>query len=520
MAIVKILKSSKTFAAVDYNESRVKKGEAQLICASNFPVSVVSPAGYKDYFKLWSRNNKRIKNPQLHIVISLKGKESNPDVLLSIAKVWLDKMGYGENPYLVYLHNNTNNTHIHIITTRVDKYGRKVDHSFEKKRSQRVLGEINGVDKLQELRNYVAGVLRYSFSTVTQFSELCKDAGINVLVDDDTLVLEKDGKSLALSKRLIEFCSVRYKKNIDEKYKKSLQAKIFKYATLLDKESFQSYMRKNFGLKFIYYGKGNNLYGFSIIDYKNQAVYKGSEVFSLKKLNELFSLPSKTYQDKYNLLLADFFKSNKYAGLLEVNGFLIKEGIITDGTSYFEMPDNDLLGFVDDKLKNKILFNTRVNKILNDYKPVTLAEKMVLSKIYHIPLSALNRPFTGSTNNDDILYYKGLINDCIDAGGNLRETLAQYNIDVHFLNDSFVLCDSSNKVVVSNDRLGVGYDTFKNALHSHYTPFDFGQRFEDEYVGVDYDYEPDILLSDVMSGLLTIRAGVGGGSGSRKKKKP
>lgn len=519
MAIVKILKSSKTFGAVDYNETRVKKGEAQLICASNFPIPINSASGFKDYLKLWTKNNKRINSPQLHVVISLKGKESNPDVLMSIAKEWLNKMGYGENPYLVYLHNNTNNTHIHIITTRIDKNGQKIDHSFEKKRSQRILNEINGVDKLQELRNYIAGLLRYSFSTVTQFTELCNDAGINVSVGDDSLVFEKDGKHLELSKQLIEYCADKYKRSIDEKYKKSLQAKIFKYAASLDKESFQSYMRKNFGLKFIYYGNGDKLFGFSILDYKNQSVYKGSEVFSLKKLNELFSLPDKTYKDKLNLLLSDFLKDNKYAGLSEVNVLLMKEGVITDGTTYFQLPDNESLGTVDDKLTHKIFQNTRVNKILNDYKPKTMDEKKVLSKIYHISLRDLNRPFAIATNYDYIIYYKGMIDDCILNGINLKETLERYGIEVHFLDGSFVLRDSTNKVVISNDRLGVEYDVFMNALNSHRVQFDFGQRFEDEYVGVDYDYEPEILLSDVMFGLLTIRAGVSGGSGSRKKKK-
>lgn len=518
MAIVKILNSSKSFSAVAYNESRVNKGEAQLICASNFPVGFNTPELYKTYLQNWSSFNSHIKNPQFHVVISLKGKESNPEELVAIAREWLTRMGYSNNPYLIYHHTNTDNSHIHIVTTRVGEDGRKIDHNFERKKSQRILNEINGIDKLHELRVRLSSLLRFSFSTIPQFVELCKDSGINVSVGDKDIHFELDSKSVNLSKELIEFCSKRYKLDLDVKYKKSLQAKIFKYAALLDKDTFKSYMRKNFGLNFVFYGRNDSIYGFTIIDYKKNSVYKGSEVFSLKKLNELFTSPHKTYQDKYNLLLKDFIKENKFSDISDVNKFFIKQNIFTDGVSYYELPQNELIGYVDGKLSNKLIYNTRVNKILCDYKPITANEKKVLSKIYHVSLKDLDRPINYELSSDTLLYYKGMIQDLLQSGSNIKETLDLYNIEVHFLVDSFVLRDASNKIVVSNDRLGVDYNQFRSAIKSFDDRFDFGQKFEDEYVGIDYDYEPEVVLSDILAGLFTVHAGVSSGSGRRKKK--
>ena len=73
--IVKFLKSSKTFAAVSYNEKRVNNGEAELLAKENFgnSISLFDDVSIcREYLKLWSNKNSRIKNPQLHVVFSAK----------------------------------------------------------------------------------------------------------------------------------------------------------------------------------------------------------------------------------------------------------------------------------------------------------------------------------------------------------------------------------------------------------------------------------------------------------------
>jgi hypothetical protein len=82
---------------------------------------------------------------------------------------FLEKMGYGKNPYLIYHHGDTANTHIHLVSTRVDKQGQKVDDAFEKIRSQKVMQEIMSLDPVYEAKTTMEKAMSYRFSTEAQF---------------------------------------------------------------------------------------------------------------------------------------------------------------------------------------------------------------------------------------------------------------------------------------------------------------------------------------------------------------
>ena len=94
--IVKFLKNSKTFAAVSYNDKRVNNGEAELLVKENFGNSIClfdDSLIHKEYLKLWSEKNKRVKNPQLHVVFSAKHDSLDKNQLKAIAIEWLNEMG-------------------------------------------------------------------------------------------------------------------------------------------------------------------------------------------------------------------------------------------------------------------------------------------------------------------------------------------------------------------------------------------------------------------------------------------
>ena len=216
MAIGKILKSSRTFSGVSYNETRVKNGEATLLEASNFNPLCDQAKDYINELRRWSERNTRVKNPQIHVEITLKGKIEDEKELLVGGKEWLRKMGYIDNPYLIYTHNNTKNSHIHIVTSRIDKNGNKIDHNFERVRSNKILNEITGINLSKETRSQIYSLLRYSFSTNRQFLELCRDNGYNIKEESDNIILSKGGVEVGLCNDLIEFCSRRYYKEIDK----------------------------------------------------------------------------------------------------------------------------------------------------------------------------------------------------------------------------------------------------------------------------------------------------------------
>ena len=62
----------------------------------------------------------------------------NDESLRAIAKEYMEELGYGEQPYIVFKHSDIAREHIHIVSLRVDSEGRKVNDQFERRRSKRI----------------------------------------------------------------------------------------------------------------------------------------------------------------------------------------------------------------------------------------------------------------------------------------------------------------------------------------------------------------------------------------------
>lgn len=50
----------------------------------------------------------------------------------------MERMGYGDQPYVVFLHEDIDRKHLHIVSTRVDINGEKIKHGFERRRSNEI----------------------------------------------------------------------------------------------------------------------------------------------------------------------------------------------------------------------------------------------------------------------------------------------------------------------------------------------------------------------------------------------
>ena len=62
--------------------------------------------------------------------------------LADIAREYMQKLGYGEQPYLVYKHTDIDRHHIHIVGLRVDENGRPLNDRFEHRRSKQITREL------------------------------------------------------------------------------------------------------------------------------------------------------------------------------------------------------------------------------------------------------------------------------------------------------------------------------------------------------------------------------------------
>ena len=60
------------------------------------------------------------------------------ELLVQIAKEYMEALGYGKQPYIVFKHNDIAREHIHIVSLRADSKGRKINDRFEKRRSKQI----------------------------------------------------------------------------------------------------------------------------------------------------------------------------------------------------------------------------------------------------------------------------------------------------------------------------------------------------------------------------------------------
>src|SRR3546814_737021 len=240
--IVKFLSKSESFVGVNYNTNKAEQGKGELVAVQNFGalqgIENLRPQDYINYLKAVSAQNKRIKFPQLHIAISCKGREKGRDELIKIAKEWMGGMGYGDQPYLLVFHTDTANNHIHIVSTRVGRDGKKIDDSFEKLRAYHVLNRILGKDEGKQAEENIKQTLGYRFSTRAQFMLLLENRGYGLSLKDDRYLVCKFGKeqgAVAISR--VDARIGEYEK--DEARVKQLRGIISKYQRAFDTSIYE-----------------------------------------------------------------------------------------------------------------------------------------------------------------------------------------------------------------------------------------------------------------------------------------
>ena len=282
--IATILRSSSSFNAVEYNEAKVSKGVAELIEIKNFDLlqntGNVTASNLQEYLINYSSQNDNIKKPQFHLAISCKKDEYDYDELVRIAHQYLKEMGYGEEgqPLLIYAHYDTSNHHIHIVTSRINPQGKKIDHDNERLRSQAVINKIMGVKPKQDVKSIVQQSLSYSYETLGQFQAILESSGYESYTEGDNLNIKKGGtvlENILISE--IEKHTQKRSKGETQKRRMQLKAILLKYRDITsNKEELNAVLKKKFGISLVFMGKKDTPYGYVIVDHKEKATYKGA----------------------------------------------------------------------------------------------------------------------------------------------------------------------------------------------------------------------------------------------------
>jgi len=280
--VVKILSSAATFNGIKYNFEKLATGKAELIYVANFDslqgLDKVRAEDYRNYLLMLTERNTRIKQPQFHAVISTKGKSHTKEELTAIAEKWMAAMGYGKQPYLIFFHKDTDDNHVHIVSTRIDREGKKISSEYEHVRAVSTMNKIMGLDEQEQALKDIESAKAYRFSTLAQFKLILEEKGY--VFQENSLV--KFGKKLAdIDPEKLVFTEP------DQARVNQLKAIFSKYAPTLTTDNFTKYMEEKHGIKLVFHSKdGKPAYGYTIIDHAQKNVFKGSAIMPLKELGD------------------------------------------------------------------------------------------------------------------------------------------------------------------------------------------------------------------------------------------
>lgn len=332
----------------------------------------IGPQDFINYMKAVAVVNKRVSKPQFHAVISAKGKTTSKEELLDTAEKWIVEMGYGENPYLVIFHNDTENNHVHIVSTRIDENGRKISSAFEKLRSVRALSNVMTREQADIAK--LDKVLKYRFTTVAQVRTLLEGSGFDVRFEKENMEVSRSGKLISTLK-VSDIESLCQDQGRDTNRCRKLKAIFSKILTerlsnpdLLspktdirsELQEFSRMVKKKTGTELIFHSKDSEVpYGYTLIDHPRKSMMKGSEVMHLRDIMALlnFDLQNDLTRPDYRISLADPSVEVKYI-LSELEGADFHDEPIRTLDLQEDIDDEAILGR-NRQRKGKARTNTR-----------------------------------------------------------------------------------------------------------------------------------------------------------------
>ena len=95
-------------------------------------------------------------------MISCRGREYSAEDLKNVALQYINKMGYGNNPYMIYFHSDTENNHVYCFYTSTEERTEGKDN-MEAVRSQKVINQIMNIDLSLKAKDDILKYMEFSF---------------------------------------------------------------------------------------------------------------------------------------------------------------------------------------------------------------------------------------------------------------------------------------------------------------------------------------------------------------------
>lgn len=152
--MVAVIKTGHSLQRIlNYNENKVKEGVAECIGEGNYPMEVnaMSFAMKLNRLAQQAELNANVTRNSVHISLNFDPSESGLEKqkLLSIADEYMERIGFGQQPYLIYQHHDAGHPHLHIVSVKVRRDGSRIDmQNIGKNQSETARREIEKMYRL------------------------------------------------------------------------------------------------------------------------------------------------------------------------------------------------------------------------------------------------------------------------------------------------------------------------------------------------------------------------------------
>lgn len=137
--VANITTGNNLYGALAYNQQKVdqEKGKVLSTHIVREPADgIFNVAGTAEDLQRWMPSHFRTEKPVIHISLNPDPKDILSDEQLSeIAAKYMDRMGWGEQPYIVFKHSDIEREHIHIVSVQVTPDGKKINDKLRNERS-------------------------------------------------------------------------------------------------------------------------------------------------------------------------------------------------------------------------------------------------------------------------------------------------------------------------------------------------------------------------------------------------
>ncbi len=342
--VAKISIGSSLYGALSYNGMKMNRDEGRVLGANKIILPAdghIDIARMVENFNLFMPKTGRTKKPVLHISLN-----PHPDDKLTeqqyeiLAREYLDKLGFGEQPYIIYKHMDIDRHHIHIVTVNVNEQGKRLNQDFLFRRSKKITTEleekynlhkaqrekispdtpIRKIDPSGDIKRQVANTvkmvgMRYKFQTIGEYNAILSLYNVRCEPTDGKVngreyhglvyfATDDSGKTIATpfkASRLGKFASrtaidgrfERSKEKIEVAPTKRKVADVIAHST--DKADFIAKLKEHNIDVVLRYTEEGRIYGVTFIDHNTMTVLNGSRLgkeFSANAINERFNNPA------------------------------------------------------------------------------------------------------------------------------------------------------------------------------------------------------------------------------------